>query len=153
MFLNGPQRMTGYLDGSDPFDEEGYIGTGDVVKIDSSGRFYVVDRVKNMVNVSGLKVYTEEVDEVLFEHPAVRRPATIGIPDPDRPGSERVKIYIEPVPEADVTPEDIETFLDGRISAHAMPSEIEIVPTIPLTAIGKTDKEALKAHHAGEAEL
>lgn len=148
MFLDGPQRMLGYLDRPDPFDEEGYIGTGDVVKIDQSGRFYVVDRVKNMVNVSGLKVYTEEVDEVLYELQGVRRPATIGIPDPDRPGSERVKIFIEPVPGADLDADAVRDHLDGRVPRQAMPKEIELVDEIPLTDVGKINKQALRDDEA-----
>ncbi|MFC6961761.1 AMP-binding protein [Halocatena marina] len=150
MYLNGPQRMLGYLDGKDPFDDEGFIGTGDVVKIDPSGRFYVVDRVKNMINVSGLKVYSEEVDELLYDHPAIKRPATIGIPDPDRPGSERVKIYIEPAPDADqLTPADIREHLEGNVPRQALPEEVEFVETMPLTDIGKTDKKTLKETHNG----
>lgn len=145
MYLNGPQRMLGYLDDSNAVDDEGFIGTGDVVKIDPSGRFYVVDRVKNMINVSGLKVYTEEVDDVLYDHPDIKRPATVGIPDPDRPGSERVKIYIEPTPDADqLTPENIRDHLDGNVPRQALPEEVEFVEEMPLTDIGKTDKKALR---------
>lgn len=144
MFLNGPQRMAGYLDESiDPFDADGYVETGDVVKIDRSGRFYVVDRVKNMINVSGLKVYTAAVDEVLLEHPGVRRPATIGVPDPDRPGSERVKIYIEPASD-ELTAERIRDHLDGRVPRQAMPDSVEFIEEIPLTDVGKVDKKTLK---------
>jgi long-chain acyl-CoA synthetase len=89
MLVNGPQRMAGYLDADDPFDSAGFVATGDVVRVDERGRFYVVDRVKNMINVSGLKVYAEEVDEELFGMDGVRRPATVGVPDPERPGSVR----------------------------------------------------------------
>ena len=87
MYVNGPQRMKGYLDEEKrPFDEDGFVATGDVAKIDAEGRFYIVDRVKNMINVSGLKVYSEEVDELLFSLDGVKRPATIGVPDPEHPG-------------------------------------------------------------------
>lgn len=150
MYLNGPQRMLGYLDDSNAFDDEGFIGTGDVVKIDPSGRFYVVDRVKNMINVSGLKVYSEEVDDVLYDHPDIKRPATIGIPDPDRPGSERVKIYIEPAPGAQLTPEDICAHLEGNVPRQALPESVEFVEEMPLTDIGKTDKKALKERESFE---
>jgi long-chain acyl-CoA synthetase len=155
MYLNGPQRMKGYLDDSKvPFDDAGFVGTGDVVKIDPSGRFYVVDRVKNMINVSGLKVYSEEVDEVLHDHSGVKRPATIGVPDPDRPGSERVKIYIEPTPEDedDITADDIREHLDGNVPRQALPEEVEFVDEMPLTDIGKTDKKTLKEEYEGENE-
>lgn len=155
MYLNGPQRMKGYLDADkQPFDDEGFVGTGDVVRVDESGRFYVVDRVKNMINVSGLKVYSEEVDEVLFGHPAIKRPATIGVPDPDRPGSERVKVYVEPDPDYDgeLTPEDVVEYLEGKVAKHAVPAEVEVVESIPLTDIGKTDKKELRERHSVEAE-
>ncbi|MFQ3319297.1 MAG: long-chain acyl-CoA synthetase [Natronomonas sp.] len=144
MYLNGPQRMAGYLNADDPFDEDGFVATGDVVKIDERGRFYVVDRVKNMINVSGLKVYAEEVDEELFGMDGVRRPATIGVPDPERPGSERVKIFIEPEADADITADDVRPYLEGRVPRQAMPKEVEFVERVPLTDIGKTDREALK---------
>ena len=155
MYLNGPQRMKGYLDADkQPFDDEGFVGTGDVAKVDQQGRFYVVDRVKNMINVSGLKVYSEELDEVLFGHPGVKRPATIGVPDPDRPGSERVKVYVEPDPDHDgeLTPEDVVEYLEGKVAKHAVPSEVELVESVPLTDIGKTDKKALRERHGAEAE-
>ncbi|GAA0457327.1 acyl--CoA ligase [Halococcus dombrowskii] len=147
LYLNGPQRMQGYLDADkQPFDDEGFVSTGDVAKIDESGRFYVVDRVKDMINVSGLKVYSEEVDEELFGHPGVKRPATVGVPDPERPGSERVKVYIEPDPDydGDLTEDEIVDFLQGRVAKHAVPAAVEIVEQVPLTDIGKTDKKALR---------
>lgn len=153
MYLDGPQRMRGYLDtDKQPFDDEGFVGTGDVVKVDERGRFYVVDRVKNMINVSGLKVYSEEVDEVLFGHPGIKRPATIGVPDPDRPGSERVKVYVEPAPayDGDLTPEDVVEYLEGKVARHAVPAEVVVVDEIPLTDIGKTDKKTLRERHAVE---
>ncbi len=144
LLLNGPQRMLGYLDRADPFDDEGFIPTGDVVKIDPRGRFYVVDRVKNMVNVSGLKVYTNEVDEILYELDGVRRPATVGVPDPERPGSERVKIFIEPEPGADLSKAAVRDHLEGRVSKQAMPSDVEFVDEMPLTDVGKINKQVLK---------
>ncbi|MFC6765858.1 AMP-binding protein [Natrinema soli] len=145
MLVNGPQRMKGYLDEDrDPFDDEGYVATGDIAKVDSEGRFYVVDRVKHMINVSGLKVYSEEVDEVLYALEGVKRPATVGVPDPERPGSERVRIFIEPKPDADLTEADVIDHLEGNVPKHAMPSTVTFVESIPLTDIEKTDKEALR---------
>ncbi|WP_226004002.1 AMP-binding protein [Natrinema salinisoli] len=145
LLVTGPQRMKGYLDAdSEPFDEEGYVATGDVAKVDSSGRFYVVDRVKHMINVSGLKVYSETVDEVLYGLEGVRRPATIGVPDPERPGSERVHVVIEPEPDADLTAADVVDHLEGAVPEHAMPAEVTFLESIPLTDMKKTDKEVLR---------
>lgn len=141
--VRGPQRMLGYLDGDrKAFDDEGYVETGDVVKIDEMGRFYIVDRVKDMINVSGLKVYSEEVDDVLQTHPEIKRGATVGIPDPERPGSELVKVYVEG---GDMlSEEDVVDYLSERVAKHAVPSEVEFIDEIPLTPIGKIDKKELR---------
>ncbi|WP_458209108.1 class I adenylate-forming enzyme family protein [Haladaptatus sp. NG-SE-30] len=155
MYLNGPQRMLGYLDSeSSPFDDEGFVPTGDVVRVDQQGRFYVVDRVKDMINVSGLKVYSEEVDEILFGHEKVRRPATVGVPDPERPGSELVKVYIEAEPDAkgELEPAGIREFLADKVPRHARPDSVEFVEQIPQTAIGKTDKKRLRERHVGHGD-
>jgi long-chain acyl-CoA synthetase len=140
MLLDGPQRMKGYVD-TEGYDE-GYIRTGDVVRLDSKGRFYVVDRVKNMINVSGLKVYTEEIDEELHSHPDVDRGATVGVPDPERPGSELVKVFVET--SADLREKNIVDFLSDRVAKHAVPDEVEFIEEMPLTDIGKIDKAALR---------
>lgn len=149
LYLNGPQRMKGYLDNKKPFDDEGFIATGDIAKVDARGRFYIVDRVKNMINVSGLKVYSQEVDEVLYGMEGVERPATIGVPDPDRPGSEQVKVFIETEPayRNELTADDVREFLDGEVPKQAIPDEVEFLDEIPLTDIGKTDKKALEERH------
>lgn len=153
LLLDGPQRMKGYLDGSRAaFDEEGFLETGDVAKVDDRGRLYIVDRVKDMINVSGLKVYSEEVDEALHGHPDVELGATIGVPDPDRPGSEQVKVYVQPTDDADsLTEASVVEYLEGRVPQHAVPAEVTVIEEMPLTAIGKTDKQALREREgAGE---
>ena len=66
-------------------DEKAHV-TGDVVTVDKDGYFYIVDRTKDMVNVSGYKVYTREIDDILCGHPGVELGATVGIPDPERAG-------------------------------------------------------------------
>ncbi|MFB6178814.1 MAG: class I adenylate-forming enzyme family protein [Halorientalis sp.] len=145
LLVNGPNRMLGYLGDRDAaFNDEGYIETGDVAKIDEHGRFYIVDRVKDMINVSGLKVYTEQFEEVLVRHEGVELGAAIGVPDPERPGSELVKAFVEPKDDADPSAAEIESHLDGDVPKHAMPTDVEFVEEMPLTAIGKTDKQALR---------
>ncbi|MDY6778977.1 MAG: hypothetical protein SV760_00185 [Halobacteria archaeon] len=97
-----------------------------------------------MINVSGLKVYSVEVDEVLESHPEVRRGATVGVPDPDRPGSELVKVYVEVEDDADLGPDELKEFFEGKVAKHAVPDVVEFVDEMPLTSIGKVDKKALK---------
>ena len=97
MLLRGPNRMLGYWpEAGSGIDEDGYIHTSDVVRIDENGFFYIVDRTKDMIIVSGYKVYSREVDDILYHHPKVEMAATVGIPDPEREGSERVAVYIQP---------------------------------------------------------
>ncbi|MDY7082574.1 MAG: AMP-binding protein, partial [Halobacteria archaeon] len=145
LLVKGPQRMLGYLDEErDPFDDEGFISTGDVVKVDSKGRFYVVDRVKDMINVSGLKVYSEEVDDILHDLEGVKRGATVGVPDPERPGSELVKVYIEQEEGANLTEDEVVKFLEEHVAKHAVPEYVEFLDEIPLTPIGKVDKKELR---------
>ena len=69
---------------------DGWIYTGDIVRMDEDGYIWMVDRLKDMVNVSGYKVFTRELDDIISEHPVIAMAATVGLPDPIRPGSEIV---------------------------------------------------------------
>lgn len=105
-----------------------------------------------MINVSGLKVYSEEVDEILQSHPAVTRAATIGVPDPERPGSERVKIYVELEEEyeEEVEKTDLIEYLKDKVAKYAVPQEVEFIDEMPPTPIGKIDKRVLRSREEGE---
>jgi acyl-CoA synthetase (AMP-forming)/AMP-acid ligase II len=147
MLLRGPQRMLGYWPNpGQGMDENGYIRTSDVVKVDERGYFYIVDRLKDMIIVSGFKVYSREIDDILFEHDAIEIAATVGIPDPEREGSERVVVYIQP--KADCTDqideEQIIAYLKQRVAKYAVPKKVFIVDKIPLTEVEKVDKKSLK---------
>lgn len=147
MLINGPQRMLGYwpTPGSG-IEPDGFVRTGDVVRMDPNGYFYVVDRIKDMINVSGLKVYSREIDDLLYHHPAVELAATVGVPDPERKGSERVKIFIQVKKEfqQQLTPEQIKLFLQDKVPKYAQPSSIEFLPELPVTGVGKVDKKLLR---------
>ena len=147
MCLRGPQRMLGYwpTEGSG-LDEEGYVRTGDVVKIDENGYFYIVDRTKDMIIVSGFKVYSREIDDILQNCPGVGRAATIGIPDPERQGSERVCVFVEPLSgcEQSVTEEKIIDYLKNKVAKYAVPKVVRIMDAIPLTEVQKVDKKQLR---------
>jgi len=147
MCLKGPQRMIGYwpILGSG-LDREGYVHTGDVVEMDENGFFSIVDRSKDMIVVSGYKVYSQEIDDILHDHPAVERAATVGVPDPSRQGSEIVVVYLQcHASEKDqCSEEDIRAYLQSRIAKYAMPKFIEFVENIPLTEVQKIDKKKLR---------
>ena len=147
MCVKGPNLMVGYWpDRGSGVDDEGYCHTGDVVKMDEAGRVSIVDRTKDMVNVSGYKVYTIEMDDLLYEYPGVYEAATIGVPDPERPGSERLKCFVAPLPEykGKLTEEEIIEFLRGRVAKYAVPKSVEIRDELPKTVAEKIFKKQLR---------
>jgi len=147
MCLRGSQRMSGYWpQKGSGLDDEGYVRTGDVVRVDKDGYFYIVDRTKDMIIVSGFKVYSREIDDILHDYPGVARVATIGIPDPERQGSERVCVFIEPKKgfEQSITEEIIINYLKLKVAKYAVPKIVRIVDTIPLTEMQKVNKNLLR---------
>jgi acyl-coenzyme A synthetase/AMP-(fatty) acid ligase len=115
--------------------------------MDEDGYFYLVDRLKDMVIVSGFKVFTREVDEVLAKHPDVLMAATIGMPDPERPGSERVGCAIvlrEGVAKSDEEKDKIRAFLKEHVAAYKMPRVIEFMDELPTSGVGKILKRELR---------
>jgi acyl-CoA synthetase (AMP-forming)/AMP-acid ligase II len=145
--LKGPQQMVGYWpDAGSGFDEEGYIHTGDVVTMDEWGQVYIQDRTKDMINVSGYKVYSIELDDLLYKMPGICEAATIGIPDPERLGSERVKIFVSLLPgyEGKLTEEDIIEYLRDKVPKYAVPKSVEIRDELPKTVAEKIFKKKLR---------
>jgi acyl-CoA synthetase (AMP-forming)/AMP-acid ligase II len=147
MLLRGPQRMIGYWPTPGlGLDENGYVHTGDVVKVDDRGYFYIVDRTKDMITVSGYKVYSREIDDILFGHDAIEMAATVGIPDPLREGSEIVVVFIQPKKQNknQLDANQIVSYLRERVARYAVPKKVFIVDKIPLTEVQKTDKKLLR---------
>ena len=146
LYIRGPQVMKGYWPEPGKGLVDGWLPTGDVVKMDDDGYFYITDRVKDMASVSGLKVYTRLVDDVLYEHPAVADAAAIGIPDPERPGSERIKAFIrlKKEQEGKVTADDIISHCKEKLPAYSVPKFIEFRKELPLTVTEKLFKRQLR---------
>jgi acyl-CoA synthetase (AMP-forming)/AMP-acid ligase II len=145
--LKGPHAMLGYWpepgSGKDP---EGFVHTGDVVVMDQRGYFTIVDRVKDMIIVSGYKVYSREIEDILYQHPGVVMAAAVGAPDPDREGSERPVVFVVPNPAyPDVTEDGITAWLRERVAKYAVPKRVCLLTEFPLTAVQKIDKKVLRA--------
>ena len=147
IWVRGPQIMVGYWPtrGSG-LEEGGWLKMGDMVKMDEDGYFTVVDRIKDMINASGYKVYSRVIDDILHEHPAVDVAGVIGIPDPEKAGYERVKAFIQLKPEfkGKVTEEEIIEFLRERVKPYALPKFVEFRDELPLTLILKLHKKVLR---------
>jgi acyl-CoA synthetase (AMP-forming)/AMP-acid ligase II len=147
MLLKGPQRMLGYWpEPGKGLDEEGFVHTGDVVKMDANGYFSIVDRTKDMIIVSGYKVYTREIDDILHEHPATDMAATIGVPDPERPGSERVLVFVQIKRDyrGKVSEQEYVEFLSGKVARYAVPRSVTFLDEMPLTEVFKVNKRVLR---------
>ncbi|MCX5851378.1 MAG: AMP-binding protein [Deltaproteobacteria bacterium] len=148
--IRGPQLMKGYYKQPEETANalrDGWMFTGDVAKMDEEGYFYIVDRLKDMVIVSGFKVFTRELDDVLIKHPDVDVAASIGIPDPDRPGSERVAaaIVLKPgVDRSDAEKEKITKYLRDTVAPYKVPKTIEFMDQLPTSGVGKVLKRELR---------
>ncbi len=148
--IRGPQIMRGYYNQPDETANavrDGWMHTGDVARMDEDGYFYLVDRLKDMVIVSGFKVFTREVDDILAKHPDVLMAATIGMPDPERPGSERVGCAIvlrEGVKKSEELKENIRAFLKENVAPYKMPRVIEFMDELPTSGVGKILKRELR---------
>jgi long-chain acyl-CoA synthetase len=146
--VRGPQVMRGYWqrdeETAQTLDSDGWLRTGDICRADPDGYFYVVDRKKDMINTSGLKVLPREVEEILFMHPKVRDAVVAGIPHPTR-GDDTVKAFIVPQPDADPPPteEEIRTFCKNHLAPYKIPREIAFRSELPRTAVGKVLRRRL----------
>jgi acyl-CoA synthetase (AMP-forming)/AMP-acid ligase II len=158
LIVHGPQVMQGYLNRPEetahalrPFQGEPWMHTGDVARRDEEGYLTIVDRAKDMLNVGGFKVFSLEVEEKLYDHPAIELCAIVGVPNPQRPGSELVKLVVQKASAARDRPEEIlkKEILDfarETLSPYKVPNKfIEFVEALPLTPVGKVDKKALRA--------
>jgi len=115
--------------------------------MDEDGYFYVVDRLKDMVIVSGFKVFTRTVDDVLMEHPDIEMAATIGLPDPRRPGSEIVATAVvlkSEVEKSDTTKDKIIQFMRDKVAPYKVPKRIEFMEELPVSPVGKVLKRKLR---------
>jgi len=151
LVVKGPQVFTeGYHNKPDETAatlRDGWIYTGDVCKMDDDGYFYVVDRLKDMVIVSGYKVFTRTVDDVLMEHPDIDMAAAIGLPDPTRPGSEIVAtaIVLKPgVEKSEDSREKITQYMQEKVAPYKVPKRIEFMDELPVSAVGKVLKRELR---------
>ena len=110
--------------------------------MDEQGWFYLVDRSKDMIVASGFKVWPREVEEVLYQHPAVREAAVVGIPDPYR--GETIKAVISLKAGQKVTVDEIRAFARERMAAYKYPRVVEIMDDLPKTTSGKIMRRLLQ---------
>ncbi len=145
LVTTGPQVVAGYWNKPEESAAAlpgGSLHTGDVGYMDDQGWFYIVDRKKDQINVSGYKVWPREVEDVLYEHEAVREAAVVGVADPYR--GETVKAFVSLRPGKSCTEAELIAFTKDRMAAYKYPRQIEFLDEIPKTVTGKLLRRELR---------
>ena len=143
--VKGPQVMAGYWQRPDEtakaMTQDGYFRTGDVAVIQPDGQVKIVDRMKDMILVSGFNVYPNEVEEVIVKHPGVMEAAVIGLPDES--SGEAVVAYVVRKDPA-LTPDDLRLFCRENLTAYKVPRRVEFRDSLPKSNVGKVLRRLLK---------
>lgn len=142
--VKGPQVMKGYYQRPDETAKvlrDGWFSTGDIAIAHEDGFFEIVDRKKDMINVSGFNVYPNEIEEVLTSHPKVLEAAVVGIPDEH--SGEKVKAFVV-LKEAGIKAEELITYAKEYLTNYKVPKEIEFRKELPKTNVGKILRRALR---------
>ncbi|WP_028769488.1 long-chain fatty acid--CoA ligase [Silanimonas lenta] len=149
--IKGPQVMQGYWQRPEEtakvIDAEGWLHTGDMAKMDAAGYFYIVDRKKDMILVSGFNVYPNEIEDVVATMPGVLEVAAVGVPD-DKSG-EAVKVVIVRK-DPNLTAEQVKAFCKDKLTGYKLPRYVEFRSELPKTNVGKILRRELR-DSAGKA--
>jgi long-chain acyl-CoA synthetase len=143
--VRGPQVMKGYWNRPEEtaavMTAEGFLRTGDIARMDENGFLYVVDRKKDMINVSGFKVFPNEVEGVAMLHPGVQEAGAIGVPDEQ--SGEAVKIVVVKR-DPQLTAEALIAHCRQHLTRYKVPKHVEFRSELPKSAIGKILRRALR---------
>src|ERR1700685_213766 len=139
--IRGPNVMKGYWQRPEATAEalrDGWFHSGDLARSDEDGYFYIVDRKKDLIIRGGYNVYPREIEEVLYEHPAVAEAAVIGLPHPSL--GEEVGAAVALKPGASITGEELRDYVKGQVAAYKYPRHVWIVDALPKGGTGKIQK-------------
>ncbi len=143
--IRGPGVMMGYWNRPEDSARSlrgGWLHSGDIGRKDGDGYVYIVDRVKDMINVSGFKVWPAEVEHYLYRVPAIQECAVYGIPDADK--GEAVAVAVVAKPGQRIRPEDVIAYCRDNIAAYKVPARVDVVDELPKSATGKILKRVLR---------
>ncbi|MEZ5066109.1 MAG: long-chain fatty acid--CoA ligase [bacterium] len=144
LLIRGPQVMAGYWNRPDASAEtlrDGWLHTGDLAEMDADGWFRIVGRKKEIIICGGYKVYPDEIDRVLMEHPDIVECATIGVPDEKR--GETPKSFVVLRPGAKLTAEQVEQHCRADLAAYKIPRQIEFRSELPKSSVLKILRRVL----------
>jgi 2,3-dihydroxybenzoate-AMP ligase len=155
LITRGPYTLRGYYKAPETnaaaFTEDGFLRTGDLVRITPEGNLVVEGRVKDVINRGGEKIVSSEVEDLLLEHPAIVEAALVGVPDPIM--GEKSCAFIVARGAAPQLPE-LRTFLKGRgIASYKLPDEVKVLQAMPRTSVGKLNKAMLKSQASADRPI
>lgn len=144
LVVNGPQVFSGYYNREDEnkvshieIDGKQFFRTGDIVKMDEEGYFFIVDRLKRMINASGFKVWPTEVEAILYKHPAVEQACVVSAPDKKRGETVKAFIILKTDFIGKIKEDEIIEWSKSQMAAYKYPRIIEFVESFPTTSSGK----------------
>ncbi|WP_022948140.1 AMP-binding protein [Methylohalobius crimeensis] len=145
LWVRGPQVIAGYWNRPDEtravLEADGWLRTGDIAKMDARGFFYIVDRKKDMILISGFNVYPHEIEEVVGGHPKVQECAAIGIPDAHT--GEAVKLFVVKA-DASLTIDELQAWCRANLTAYKRPHHFEFRTELPKSPVGKILRHRLQ---------
>ena len=152
ILVRSPMVMLGYWNQPEATDEtivDGWLHTGDLGYLDDDGYLHIVDRKKDLIIRGGFNVFPRDVEEALLEHPAVAAAGVVG--RPDEAHGEEVVAFVELRPGQEADTDDLVAFAKERIGGYKYPREVHVVPSLPLTPVGKVDRKELRERLREEA--
>ena len=147
LWVQGPNVFAGYWEDPEAtaqaLTDDGWLRTGDVAVVDDDGFLFLVDRVKDLIIVSGFNVYPAEVEDVLAAHPDVAEAAVVGVPHPH--SGEAVKAFVVTVEGASVEEDELIQHCEQHLARYKCPQKVMFVEEIPQSAVGKVLRKELRA--------
>lgn len=143
--VSGPMVVPGYWESPEESEHairDGWLHTGDLGKVTEEGWLFVIDRMKDLINAGGYKVVPRDVEDVLYQHPAVREACVVGVPDEYR--GETVRAFVSLVPGAEATTEELMEFCRERMAAYKYPRAVILLEELPKNASGKLLRRELR---------
>lgn len=144
LILAGPQVMLRYWNNAAATDAafverdgKRFLRTGDLARVDEEGYFFMTDRLKRMINVSGYKVWPAEVENIMYGHPAIHEACVIGMPDSRQGESVKAVVVLRPGREGQVSEQDIIAWCREHMAAYKVPRAVEFADSLPKSATGK----------------
>jgi long-chain acyl-CoA synthetase len=147
LVVKGPQVASGYWNRDEETKNtfrDGWLYTGDIASMDKDGYFFIVDRKKDMINVAGLKVWPREIEEVAYQHPAVKLAAAIGVSDNFYGEVPKLFVVLKDEFKGKVQANEIRDFLKEKLTKHKIPREVELKNELPTTLVGKIVRRKLR---------